>query len=91
MFATIGAEEHETLKREVAQRLLAKTPAIMERLEAYTDQALDIEALLVEKMSGLSSADFEGMLHPVFQEDEIILIAMVRSCSSHSLFVFFRV
>ena len=27
-------------------------------------------------MSGLSSADFEGMLHPVFQEDEIILIAM---------------
>jgi uncharacterized membrane protein YheB (UPF0754 family) len=48
----------------------------MQRLEAYTDEALDVENLLVEKMSGLSSVDFEGMLHPVFQEDEIILIAM---------------
>ena len=76
IFATVGAEQHERIKREVTSKLLARMPTILERLEGYTEEALGMEALLVEKMSGLSSADFEGMLHPIFEEDEIILIAM---------------
>jgi uncharacterized membrane protein YheB (UPF0754 family) len=76
VYATIGADQHELLKRDIVARVLSKTPTILERLEAYTEEALDMENLLREKMSALSSAEFEGMLHPVFEEDEIILIVM---------------
>lgn len=41
---------------------------------AYTEKALQVEAELCEKLRGLPSAEFEGVLHPVFQEDEIKLI-----------------
>lgn len=34
----------------------------------------DLEATLREKMQGLSGEEFEGVLHPVFQEDELTLI-----------------
>ena len=41
---------------------------------AYSDQALDLETTLREKMQQLSGEEFEGVLHPVFQEDELTLI-----------------
>ena len=36
---------------------------------------LDIDETLASRLKLLSSVDFEDMLHPVFQEDEITLIA----------------
>ena len=41
---------------------------------AYSDEALDLENTMREKMQGLSGEEFEGVLHPVFQEDELTLI-----------------
>ena len=35
---------------------------------------LDIESTLAERLKLLSPIEFEDLLHPVFQEDEIILI-----------------
>ena len=36
--------------------------------------ALDLEETLKQKMQQLSGQEFEGVLHPVFQEDELTLI-----------------
>lgn len=44
-------------------------------LHHYTNDKLDLKKLLVQRMSKLSPAEFEQVLHPIFQEDEIILIA----------------
>ena len=38
------------------------------------DKAIDMENTLDDKMSNLTSSEFEGFLHPVFEEDELKLI-----------------
>jgi len=40
----------------------------------YAQQTLGIEGTLSHRLQLLSPHEFEGLLHPVFQEDEIILI-----------------
>lgn len=55
-------------------RILARTPLVLGRLEGYTEAALDMENTMRDKMSALTSLEFEGMLHPIFEEDEITLI-----------------
>lgn len=47
---------------------------VQKKLEQYTDEAMDIERLLRTKMAQLTSRQFEGVLHPVFEQDEIKLI-----------------
>jgi len=43
-------------------------------VHAYTDMQLGLKATLVERMNRLSPAEFEQVLHPIFQEDELTLI-----------------
>jgi uncharacterized membrane protein YheB (UPF0754 family) len=43
-------------------------------LHKYTDAKLGLKELLVERMNKLSPAEFEQVLHPIFQADEMILI-----------------
>jgi len=40
----------------------------------YVDKALGLEETLVVRLKALSAAEFENLLHPVFQEDELTLI-----------------
>lgn len=43
-------------------------------LHAYMNRRLDLKATLVERMNRLTPAEFEQVLHPIFQEDELTLI-----------------
>lgn len=43
-------------------------------VHVYSDLALGLKATLTERMNRLSPAEFEQVLHPVFQQDEITLI-----------------
>eukprot|EP00466_Bigelowiella_natans_P016698 jgi/Bigna1/76825/fgenesh1_pg.44_\ len=43
-------------------------------LHLYADKALELETTLIEKMRMMTPAEFEGVLHPIFQEDEFTLI-----------------
>ena len=42
----------------------------------YQDEALEIEITVSEKMGALRSIEFERVLHPVFEQDEIKLIVV---------------
>ena len=44
-------------------------------LHHYVEETLDIDDTLASRLKLLSPTDFEDLLHPVFQEDEITLIA----------------
>lgn len=44
-------------------------------LHQYMTRTLDIESTLAQRLKLLSPSEFEDLLHPVFQEDETILIA----------------
>jgi uncharacterized membrane protein YheB (UPF0754 family) len=43
-------------------------------IHAYTDKTLALQTTLVDKMNKMSPAEFEQVLHPIFQEDELTLI-----------------
>jgi uncharacterized membrane protein YheB (UPF0754 family) len=51
-------------------------PQALSHIQHYTDSALNVKNLLREKMSNLPPSEFEGLLHPVFQEDEWKLVLM---------------
>ena len=80
----LGSEQFELAKQEVIDGLMncmelqcAETVLRVQReMERYTDEAMDVERLLRTKMSQLSHRQFEGVLHPVFEQDEIKLIAI---------------
>ena len=62
----------------VAVRAIAKAaedPKKHPDLHRYMTSSLDIEDTLSERLKLLSPIEFEDLLHPVFQEDEILLIA----------------
>jgi uncharacterized membrane protein YheB (UPF0754 family) len=54
---------------------VAHHPQNYPELHAYVTQNLDIEHTLSSRLKTLSPMEFEDLLHPVFQEDEITLIA----------------
>ena len=70
----LGETRWALIERAVVARVLADLPGHLPLVYAYSDGALDLEATLREKMRGLSGEEFEGVLHPVFQEDELTLI-----------------
>lgn len=70
----VGSEEYRRMKVRVSDILRGDVERFMPHLSGYVDEALNIRQTLEESMCQLSSEDFEGLLHPVFQEDEIKLI-----------------
>jgi hypothetical protein len=54
---------------------VANNPMDYPEVHTYVEDKLDIQETLSSRLKLLSPTDFEDLLHPVFQEDEIILIA----------------
>jgi uncharacterized membrane protein YheB (UPF0754 family) len=58
-----------------AIQLAADEPEAYPELHQYVTKQLDISDTLASRLKELKPKEFEDLLHPVFQEDEIILIA----------------
>mmetsp|Transcript_22160 Transcript_22160/g.34081 ORF Transcript_22160/g.34081 Transcript_22160/m.34081 type:complete len:413 (-) Transcript_22160:1240-2478(-) len=76
LVAAMGASQFADLKEEIAQKVVEKMPSIIDHSYEYTQKALNLEETMRTKMAALSSEEFEGVLHPCFEEDEILLIAV---------------
>jgi len=74
LYNVLGREDWEWLRAETLARMRVVLPSAVAAVYAMSDEALDLKATMVEKMSQLSSAEFERVLHPVFEEDEWTLI-----------------
>lgn len=72
----VGVDRWTTLKKEVIQGLLEELPSHSSQFLKYVDQALHIEETIAGRLSSLPPDQFEGMLHPAFQEDEWMLILL---------------
>lgn len=66
--------EVAAIKDQILSRILELLPAMVGKIEGYADEQLQIADTIQDKMGKLPYADFEQALHPVFQEDEWILI-----------------
>jgi len=72
----VGADRWTNLKKEVTTGLLEELPNHSDQFLKFVDHALQIEETLAVRLANLPPDEFEGMLHPAFQEDEWMLILL---------------
>lgn len=73
----LRSEAHlERCNARLAESTLKHMPNACRLLEKYMGTAMALEDLLRDKMAELPPEDFEGLLHPVFQQDEWKLVLM---------------
>jgi len=63
-----------TLIEDVATKVAEQLPNHIGVLHEYTDDTLGLQTLIREKMKLMSPAEFERVLHPIFEQDELTLI-----------------
>ncbi|KRB80550.1 hypothetical protein ASE01_02545 [Nocardioides sp. Root190] len=71
----IGTERYEAAKATVVRRVLALLPEMPE-VEDYAARVLDVENVLAEKMEQLTTEQFEGIMRPIFKDDEWLMISV---------------
>jgi len=71
-----GADAYARMREKIAQNLVNELPRCVPVSYEYQDGALEVEATVCKAMKGLPPDEFEGVLHPVFEEDEIKLIVV---------------
>eukprot|EP00980_Cylindrotheca_fusiformis_P008106 scaffold1727_cov133-Cylindrotheca_fusiformis.AAC.9 len=74
--AALGRNEFLKMKESIAQKVGQKLPDVIDTSFEYTQSALGMEETIREKLKVLPSREFEGVLHPAFEEDEIQLIIL---------------
>lgn len=74
--ATLGAKKYDQMTEDIVSKVANDLPLIIKDSYQYTHQAMDMETSVRERMQELSPSEFEGVLHPAFEEDEIELIAL---------------
>jgi uncharacterized membrane protein YheB (UPF0754 family) len=72
----LGKEKYKQVKTLACERFMEMLPYSLQGVLEYADQVLEIEITLKTKLISLSPKEFVGLLHPVFEEDEWILIAV---------------
>jgi len=70
----VGTQEWRGLKRDISERLTERVPQEIDRLHAYTEEAMDLSTELSTKLKGLPPDQFEQVLRPLFRQDERTLI-----------------
>ena len=73
---SIGTKRYLEIKNMAVDRIMENIPEAVKHIQAYTEEAMNINATLREKMSGLTPEQFEGMLRPAFEADEWQLVAL---------------
>ena len=69
-------EAMDKMRDEAVDEIMSDLRNTMVHLEEYTQEALDMERTMSERMGALPARQFERLLHPVFEEDEWKLIVM---------------
>ncbi|CAG9465138.1 unnamed protein product [Pedinophyceae sp. YPF-701] len=70
----LGNERFERIRAAVAEAVLESMPENVVYAYEYMETAMDVERTMREALAKLPSNEFEGVLHPAFQQDEIKLI-----------------
>jgi len=72
----VGKDAVAGIKDEVIQETIAELPNHSTEIEEFMDRAFNLPDTLRVRLAGLHPTTFEGMLHPVFQEDEWMVLLL---------------
>jgi uncharacterized membrane protein YheB (UPF0754 family) len=74
--ALVGELKFELVKEELVDLFLTELPKHQDSLFPYADRVFDVETTLRDRLRALPPTEFEGMLHPVFQQDEWMVLLL---------------
>eukprot|EP00793_Prasinoderma_coloniale_P001381 PRCOL_00005156-RA len=69
-----GAVASGPVVEEVVDSMVERLKPHLEPLHAYVDDTLDLKEVMREKMLLMTPQEFERVLHPIFEQDELTLI-----------------
>lgn len=72
----VGGRQYQQMKKELADSIIEKLPETSEHFEKYAAERLDLENMMIEKMSELSPEEYENLLRPAFKDDEWIIVVL---------------
>jgi uncharacterized membrane protein YheB (UPF0754 family) len=70
----VGEEKYDEIRRLVVHSLVRELPLSMNEYAEFTDEKFDIENTMRIRLQSLSPDEFEGVLRPAFEEEELKLI-----------------
>ena len=73
---SMGSQNYIEMKKQITQKMIGQLPAMTQHIEPLLASQLDIKNELSSKMKLMTLEQFEGLLRPVFQQDEKILIIL---------------
>lgn len=71
---TLGKDGLRRVKGRVGEKIMQHAIDPLKHVERYAEEAMDIENTIRTKLQALPPEEFEGLLRPVFQEDEWKLV-----------------
>lgn len=72
----MGSQQYRDMKRDITAKLMTRLPETLRPAEQFVDKELDMHNTLASKMRLMTPIQFEGLLRPVFQQDEWILVLL---------------
>jgi uncharacterized membrane protein YheB (UPF0754 family) len=72
----IGTEQYRDLKYTIVERARARLPDVADDLAQYAHETMDTEATVRDAMMRMDDAQYEGLLRPIFKDDEWMIIAV---------------
>lgn len=71
------------MQKDFAAQMNKGIPEVFHSAQEYLIESLHVRQLLKERMENMTSAAFEQLLHPVFEQDEwkLILLGGVLGCA----------
>lgn len=76
LILAVGTERYRRFKAGVVERLLERLPDAVAQASDYAERTLAIEQLIVDKMSQLTPEQYEGIMRPVFKDDELLMVTV---------------
>ncbi len=70
----VGPKRYMKIKKKLVNKFVFALPGPVKKSFAFTEESFDMENLLRTRLQGLSGEEFEGILRPAFEEDELLLI-----------------
>lgn len=76
IFTVIGGRQYNDMKKQISEIVIDKLPENMGYIENYFDERMNLEEIIIEKMSLLTPMQFESLLRPIFKNDEWIIVVV---------------
>jgi len=70
----LGPGGYDRVKKQVAKVIREELPESVKLGHKYTEEVLNVEPEMRERLAALPPDQFERVLHPAFEEDELLLV-----------------